>query len=521
MSVYTLEDRTRAVNLYFKYGGSPAAVRRELGYPTKNALKQWVREYKATGTLHDGYRARASKYSEERKQAAVDYYLEHGRSLRRSIQALGYPNRETLRQWLDEAVPDRRGLRSGRSLPPKVEFTCEQKQAAVLDLCSRDGPAQEVAEKYGVTRTALYQWKYRLLGKERPVSKPKRGKPKSSDDGDALLAKVESLKGEVAALEEQVHRLQLERDVLEVTAGILKKDQGADPKKLTNREKATAIGALRKRYPLNEPLECLSMPKSSYFYHHAALSMPDKYSELRERLRAAFALAGGRYGYRRIHAVLTRDGETVSEKVVRRLMRDENLVAAGRKKRRYTAYKGEITLPAPNVIERDFHANAPNTKWLTDLTEFPLPAGKVYLSPVIDCFDGMAVSWSIGTSPDAGMVNSMLDTAISTLGKDDRPVVHSDRGSHYRWPGWIDRMEAAGLTRSMSKKGCSPDNAACEGFFGRLKNELFYGRSWAGVSIEGFMGRLDSYLHWYNEKRIKMSLGGKSPTEYRQSLGYA
>lgn len=65
-----------------------------------------------------------------------------------------------------------------------------------------------------------------------------------------------------------------------------------------------------------------------------------------------------------------------------------------------------------------------------------------------------------------------------------------------------------------------PDNAACEGFFGRLKNELFYGRSWAGVSIEEFMGRLDSYLHWHNEKRIKMSPGGKSPMEYRQSLGY-
>jgi len=191
------------------------------------------------------------------------------------------------------------------------------------------------------------------------------------------------------------------------------------------------------------------------------------------------------------------------------------------KRRKYNSYKGEISPPAPNVIERDFHADAPNEKWLTDLTEFPIPAGKVYLSPMLDCFDGMVVSWSIGTSPDAGMVNSMLDNAISVLGKNDHPVVHSDRGSHYRWPGWIERIEAARLTRSTSKKGCSPDNASCEGFFGRLKNELFYGRSWAGVSIEEFMDRLDRYMHWYNEKRIKMSLGGRSPMEYRQSLGYA
>lgn len=107
----------------------------------------------------------------------------------------------------------------------------------------------------------------------------------------------------------------------------------------------------------------------------------------------------------------------MSEKVVRRLMHDENLVVFCRKKRKYNAYMGEISPPVLNVIERDFHADAPNTKWLTDLTEFGLPTGKVYLSPVIDCFDGMAVSWSIGTSPDAGMVNSMLESAIANAGR--------------------------------------------------------------------------------------------------------
>jgi transposase InsO family protein len=263
------------------------------------------------------------------------------------------------------------------------------------------------------------------------------------------------------------------------------------------------------------------MPKSSYFYHRAALCIPDKYAEVRERVRAAFNEAKGRYGYRRIHVVLARDGRRVSEKVVRRLMREENLVVVGRKKRKYNAYKGEISPPVPNVIQRDFHADTPNPKRLTDLTEFALPAGRVYLSPIIDCFDGMVVSWSIGTSPDAELVNSMLDSAISTLGEGERPVIHSDRGSHYRWPGWIAKMEHTGLTRSMSKKGCSPDNAACEGFFGRVKNEMFYGRSWVGVSIREFMRTLDGYLHWHNEDRIKMSLGGRSPMEYRQALGYA
>lgn len=80
-------------------------------------------------------------------------------------------------------------------------------------------------------------------------------------------------------------------------------------------------------------------------------------------------------------------------------------------------------------------------------------------------------------------------------------------------------MQAAGLTRSMSKKGCSPDNAACEGFFGRLKNEMFYGRSWVGVSMDDFINEINSYIEWYNTKRIKQSLGYMSPAEYRHSLG--
>ena len=113
----------------------------------------------------------------------------------------------------------------------------------------------------------------------------------------------------------------------------------------------------------------------------------------------------------------------------------------------------------------------------------------------------------------------MLEDDIGTLSPSEYPLVHTDRGCHYRWPGWIERMQASGLTRSMSKKGCSPDNAACEGFFGRLKNEMFYGRSWVGVPMDDFINEINSYIEWYNTKRIKQSLGYMSPVEYRHSLG--
>jgi transposase InsO family protein len=115
----------------------------------------------------------------------------------------------------------------------------------------------------------------------------------------------------------------------------------------------------------------------------------------------------------------------------------------------------------------------------------------------------------------------MLDEAIALLNEHEKPIIHSDRGCHYRWPGWISRMDHVGLIRSMSKKGCSPDNSACEGFFGHLKNEMFYGRSWIGVSIEEFIQILDSYIQWYAKGRIKISLGGMSPLDYRKSLGIA
>lgn len=113
----------------------------------------------------------------------------------------------------------------------------------------------------------------------------------------------------------------------------------------------------------------------------------------------------------------------------------------------------------------------------------------------------------------------MLDDAVLELHAGEHPMVHSDRGCHYRWSGWIQRMEQAQLQRSMSKKGCSPDNSACEDSFDRMKNEMFYGVSWINVSLERFIQVVKNYMVWYRTKRLKQSLGGVSPIEYRQNLG--
>ena len=506
--MYSREERLKAIELFIKYDRSAVAVIHELGYPSRKLLPRWYAQYleeQESGVIWERYR-HTPKYSAQQQEAAIRHFLDHGRSLARTVRALGYPCRETLRAWCKDWLK----ARDKRVI--SVQYTKEQKQECVLDLCTRNSSAQEVAKTHEVSRGALYKWKQELLAREDHKNVPKSKAPSLPDDRNALIAELETLK-------KQVYRLQMEKEILEATAEILKKDPGVDRGKLTNQEKTLLVGTLKNKYPLAELLEFVGLARSSYFYHRKIATLPDKYETLRGQVIRLFAENNQCYGYRRIHGELRKAEIRVSEKVIQTLMAQQQLVVLSKKKRKYSSYQGEITPAVPNLVARDFHAEAPNVKWLTDLTEFHIPAGKVYLSPIVDCFDGLVASWSIGTSPDAELVNGMLDAAISTLNPGEQPIVHSDRGAHCRWPGWLDRMKETGLTRSMSQKGCSPDNAACEGFFGRLTNEMFYHRSWVGVSIEEFIAILDEYLHWYNEKRIKMSLGAMSPLEYRRNLG--
>lgn len=509
--MYSYEDRIRAIKLYVQLGKRSAATIRQLGYPTKNALRGWYREYERCLDLPAGYASRKPKYSQAQKAAAVQHYLDHGRCASATLRALGYPGRRSLMSWILELDPESRIRVVGST--DRTRRPAALKHAAILALCTRQGDAETLAQEFGVCRSSLYNWKNQLLGREVPASmKRRRDLP---DDPERL-----ALEQKIEALQRDIRRLQLEQDLLKKANEILKKEMGVDRQHLSNRDKAQLVDALRKTYTLSELLKEVGLPRSSYFYHRTRLDVADRYVDIRRTIAAIFEENHRCYGYRRMQASLNKQRIGISEKVVQRLMKQERLIAARPKRRRYGSYLGEIGPAADNLINRDFRAPAPNAKWLTDITEFQIPAGKIYLSPMIDCFDGMVVSWSIGTRPDAELVNSMLDAAIDIVAaSSERPVVHSDRGAHYRWPGWLARIADANLVRSMSRKGYSPDNAACEGFFGRLKTELFYPRNWQSTTIEQFIHAVDGYIRWYNERRIKVSLGNLSPVEYRRSLG--
>lgn len=439
------------------------------------------------------------------------------KSVTTAIRILGYPTRRTLYEWIknqDKPKRERKKLayHNTKSHPrnPSVDVKIE-----AINRCFEDGESiKSVSEDIGYSRAIIYTWRKNYLQKGMVgLMNRKNIKPENLKEGSiASSTEVEELKS-------RMFEMQLEIDILKETINVLKKDPGIDMTTLKNWEKAVIIDALKIKYSLPILLEKLDLARSCYYYQQDALNKPYKYTQLHNRITELFYENKGRYGYRRIYGLLTKEDYTVSEKIIRRVMKLENLTVKIRKKRKYNSYKGEISPAVSNVIDRDFHANKPNQKWLTDITEFAIPSGKVYLSPVVDCFDGQIPSWTISTSPDSELVNSMLENAISQLNDGDYPIVHSDRGCHYRWPGWIERMNKAGLIRSMSKKGCTPDNSACEGFFGLLKNEFFYNQDWSDVSIEKFIDTLDAYLVWYNEKRIKISLGYMSPMEYRHSLG--
>ena len=510
--MYTREERMKAVDLYIKHKKNATPVILALGYPARKSLPRWYKIYmkeKETGILHDGL-FWLLKYPLEKRKYAVDCCRENGWNFTKTSVEIGYPCPKTLKLWCYELTAGKCDHQISR------RYTLEEKRRAVEAFYFRECSSYEVSARLGIHRGILYKWQNELLGKGDEAEMADQNTEQPSKSNEELLSEIELLKKEIK-------RLKLHNDVLEATAEIIKKGPGVDRKKLTNKEKTLLIDALRKEHPLSDLIDHTGIKRSTFFYHlkRKREQPEDRHVMIKERIIEIFEESRSSYGYRRIHAELGREGKRISEKIVRVFMSENALTVYGKNKRKYSSYQGEKAPSAENIIKRDFHAEAPNSKWLTDITEFHIPTGKVYLSPVIDCFDGMAVSWTIGTRPDSELANSMLDMAISKLKKGEHPIIHSDRGSHYRWPGWISRTEEAGLIRSMSKKGCSPDNAACEGFFGRLKNEMFYNRTWSNVKVEEFIKELDEYIHWYNEKRIKMSLGAMSPLEYRRSLNLA
>ena len=188
--------------------------------------------------------------------------------------------------------------------------------------------------------------------------------------------------------------------------------------------------------------------------------------------------------------------------------------------KKYRSYKGEVGKIAPNILKRDFNTTAPNQKWTTDITEFALFGTKLYLSPILDMYNGEIISYEISDRPVLGQVLRMLDNAFAKIPDNTNLIFHSDQGWQYQHKTYQKRLKDKGIRQSMSRKGNCLDNAIMENFFGLLKSELLYLQKFD--SMEEFMVELEKYIDYYNNKRIKAKLKGLSPVQYRlQSLSVA
>lgn len=240
---------------------------------------------------------------------------------------------------------------------------------------------------------------------------------------------------------------------------------------------------------------------------------PDKYRiEKEDEITAIYHEHQGRYGYRRITLEMRNRGYVINHKTVQRLMKQLKLKCQVRIKK-YRSYKGEIGKVAPNLINRDFHAIAPNQKWTTDITEFSLFGKKLYLSPVLDMYNSEIISYSISDKPYLGQVIDMLDKAFAKIPDGTGLIFHSDQGWQYQHKQYQRRLKEKGIVQSMSRKGNCLDNAIMENFFGLLKSELLYLREFK--DINEFRDELEKYIYYYNNHRIKGKLKGLSPVQYR------
>jgi len=255
------------------------------------------------------------------------------------------------------------------------------------------------------------------------------------------------------------------------------------------------------------------MPRSTYYYCLKNLNKEDKYKKLKNEIELIFNENKGRYGYRRITLELKNRGFNINHKTVQKLMKILNLKSIVRPKRKYSSYKGTIGKIADNLLNREFSSDRPNQKWVTDVTEFKVNNEKIYLSPIIDLFNGEVISFNLSRHPVFEQVVDMIKKAFEKIPNNTNLILHSDQGWQYQMKQYQHLLFEKGIRQSMSRKGNCLDNSCAENFFGILKSELFYIKEYK--SIDELEKDIIEYIEYYNNKRIKGKLKGMSTVDYR------
>lgn len=252
------------------------------------------------------------------------------------------------------------------------------------------------------------------------------------------------------------------------------------------------------------------MARSTFYYQARQLTQPAKYELMKADIKKLYHRHKGRMGYRRITLLLKKKGTRINHKTVFRLMKELGLSSLVRVKK-YRSYRGEQGRICSNVLARNFKADAPAQKWVTDVTEFKVNGEKLYLSALMDLYNQEIISYELSRKPVFKMVMDMLAKTKKQIQKD--LVIHSDQGWQYQMQAYQVWLKDQGIIQSMSRKGNCLDNAIIENFFGTLKSELFYLNTYDSIDV--LTQEIQGYIHYYNKHRIKLNLKAMSPIEYR------
>lgn len=262
---------------------------------------------------------------------------------------------------------------------------------------------------------------------------------------------------------------------------------------------------------VKELIQLACIPRSTYYAVIKRNERPDIDEALKIEIREIYEENHGTYGYRRIRDELHIRGKKINHKKVQRIMKELGLKCMVRMKK-YKSYKGTQGKIAPNLLSRDFVAHAPYEKWVTDITEFKLFGQKIYFSPVLDLFNGEIMTYTLGLRPVYSLVSTMLEQALERLPEQHQLIMHSDQGWHYQMKHYHHTLQSKNIRQSMSRKGNCYDNAVIENFFGIMKSEFLYRKTFHNMIH--FEEELKMYINYYNTKRIKTKLK-TSPVQYR------
>ena len=409
---------------------------------------------------------------------------------------------------------DRHGeeiVRHGKNKYYSLEF----KEKAIKRVLSGRESMISVSVDLGLPRESLlHAWIKSYKENGYTIVERKRGRhgKKERDDSARIKSRTESLKGREL---EAYHRARIHKKIECLSYG---------KRKVRREEIAVVISELRQELQVSlrfilevirKHPELPQISKSDYYYVMSKKDKDLKNDEVMNHIIDIYYRHKGRYGYRRIHLQLLREGICINRKKVQRLMRRMGLLGIRRNKRKYSSYQGTIGKVAGNIIEREFFADRPNKKWYTDITEFNLRGEKVYLSPILDGYAGDIVSYNISRSPDFYQINDMLNKAFMENPETHDLIFHSDQGWQYQHYGYQKTLSEHGIIQSMSRKGNSLDNGLMENFFGLLKTEMFYEQEHLYKDTDELIKAIDEYVYYYNNERIKARLKGLTPIEYR------